>query len=333
MTDTSSHEHEGEQPESRLFLSCDFVGSTRFKQASGSEHLWQAKFLAFYNEFPRKLNEEAGVNASEWQLWKPIGDELVFSRRVLSEDDVTGSVLTWLETMKWFKSDVLEDTPDMDVKGGAFIATFPGPDTRVVIPRTPSESQGVDPLAVNQRLCMEPEDHTKYVYDYIGPSIDTGFRVLSYSSIRYFTMSLEVAWAIAQTKAIRNSISAKKVKGLHLCLLDTVELKGIWRGRAYPLFAIDRQAKDRINQALARFEPHPPDIGRIQQLCEACFADGSWPSQLYLPKSTNEQFTKFSPNSLSLYIPTTMDGAEKMVSDDDTTTGASLPADAPLGAK
>lgn len=42
-----------------------------------------------------------------------------------------------------------------------------------------------------------PRALTKYQFDYFGPSIDTGFRVVGHATQRFFTMSIEVAWALA----------------------------------------------------------------------------------------------------------------------------------------
>ncbi|YCN53405.1 hypothetical protein AB9M10_15530 [Rhodococcus erythropolis] len=141
--------NDANDPRSLLFLSCDLVGSTQFKQAGGD---WQRAFVSFYRQFPQVLEEELQVKKDEYQtrpprnerpvsispkLWKPIGDELVYTVHVTDEFQIYDAVNIWISALDRYEETMLKSTTTMGTKGGAFLATFPGPDEVVSIPKIP----------------------------------------------------------------------------------------------------------------------------------------------------------------------------------------------------
>lgn len=282
------------EPRSVLFLSCDLVGSTQFKQATPG---WQKVFLSFYREFPQfvgRRNEdvEAHGEPQELRLWKAVGDELIFEVVVRSEAQVARAVRVWLEAMEAYQAQTLHSeavTRTLGVKGGAFIATFPGPDSESTIPRNPGrEDEDADVILLNdEALEAEPDDQS-FLYDYFGPSIDIGFRLLGQASLRHFTMSVEVAWALARVEY--DARADRAVSGLRSRFDDVVylgdpQLKGVWSGRGYPVFAIDRGHDDDVNKAMAELTGPGLDPERALRLCNACQEYEGWPGAVYLPDS------------------------------------------------
>lgn len=245
-----------DEPASMIFLSCDLTGSTKFKQRKDLREPWQKVFLQFYREFPQRLamtRVELNTTDLEFQLWKPVGDELFYSCVVRSESDVYRAVLTWLKAMRDYELQSLDDT-DLGVKGGAFIATFPGPDSRSSVPRFPdSEDSDAEVIALN-RDALQAQDNDAFVYDYFGPSIDTGFRVISKCTPRYFTLSVEVALAILGLRVVGAGGQGVVPDTDDYLLLDFVELKGVWGDKPYPIVAIDMRHDDPVNQAYRKFE-------------------------------------------------------------------------------
>ena len=73
-----------------LFLSCDLQNSTQFKQKNKDKD-WVATFLAFYAEFPAILSTHIANSCAHLQdrllLWKAVGDELIFSVRIQTEQE------------------------------------------------------------------------------------------------------------------------------------------------------------------------------------------------------------------------------------------------------
>jgi hypothetical protein len=170
---------------------------------------------------------------------------------------------------------------------------------------------------------------SKYLYDYFGPSVDTGFRVLSACSHRYFTLSVEVAWAMAQCADDAGVDKHKHPLG-DLKLLGTPEFKGVWNGREYPLFALDREVEDLVNIALAKIQDRELPAKAVVNLCKECSAKTNWPSALYLPDSKHEQFKTVPKDSLDDLRSNSMDGAET-VPVEATGGTESLAADVPMG--
>ncbi|WP_454151201.1 hypothetical protein [Microbacterium lacticum] len=273
-----------------LFLSADLVGSTSYKQKSPG---WQKIFLQFYREFPQRLNTENrdyealhGIR-SDFTLWKAIGDELIFSVDVKKEADVSAALRVWLSALKAYEDDSLEEV-QLGLKGGAFIATFPGPDSESSIPKRPeTEKSDESVVFLNDKALAGRRADTRYLFDYFGPSIDTGFRISGLASKRYFTMTVEVAWALAREAHAQES-SAATATPHHV---DDVVfrgrelLKGVWNGQEYPLFAIDRDYESPVNIALAKLNGPAITAKHITHVCEACYDSDGWPSRLYLPDS------------------------------------------------
>jgi hypothetical protein len=309
------------------------VGSTSFKQKTRG---WQKIFLSFYRELPQMIAEANreidAANESAFHLWKAVGDELVFEVDITSEIDVSRAVRVWLRAMSMYEEQVLSEA-GLALKGGAFVATFPGPDSESTIPRKP-ENEDSDGAVVllNKQALSGQRAYRKYLYDYFGPSIDTGFRLFGLSSQRHFTLSVETAWAIAG--AAQAADIRKDGQGIHY-VSDFVyhgshTLKGVWNGREYPVFAIDRESGDPIHEALAKLGGGPITSQNVIDVCHACASDESWPFALYLPDSTNGAFTAVPEDAMAdLYeSETSMEGAE---TEPENGEGSGLEATPPLG--
>lgn len=314
---------------SLLFLSCDLVGSTSYKQV---ENQWQAAFLAFYRQFPQKIGDVANeLDVSlEFHLWKPIGDELIFTVHVEHEDDVYDAVVVWLQAMAEYETETLSKT-SMGTKGGAFIATFPGPDSESSIPRDPSaEDSDKSPILLNDEALSGQRKYRSYLYDYFGPSIDTGFRILSRCTPRHFTLSVEVAWALLRSH--RDQEIDRPLD--HLDFLEQTSLKGVWRGRDYPVFALDRHHADGVNETLKALVGTKIDLNAAEKVCKACVSRDDWFSGIYLPKSGDPDLRRRPVDSLAEARKeevTSMEGGESLPEDEDTDSGSDLPEQAPLG--
>jgi hypothetical protein len=302
------------EPHSLLFLSCDLVGSTQFKQsqserATSSSQTWQKVFLSFYREFPQKVGETAkmfeeenrtagsSVGATSFQLWKPIGDELVFTVTVKSERDVAAAVRIWLAALNAYEKDSLSDSP-LSTKGGAFIATFPGPDSYATIPLNPMmEASSADVAWLNEQALSKKWNRNNYMYDYFGPSIDTGFRIYSACSQRFFSLSIEVAYCLAHCHSSQVQAERGIYESVDLAFIGNKAFKGVWNGREYPLFAVDRHHDEEINAALRVVTDDRLDPAHVKAVAHACLSSNGWPSRLFLPEGNN-QLVQATPESV-----------------------------------
>jgi hypothetical protein len=289
---------------SLLFLSCDIVGSTGYKQKST---LWRKTFLTFYRDFPQalgKLTREADYEPG-FVLWKAVGDELIFTSRVRTERHVSDAFRIWLAAMDVYERQISEE--GLGTKGGAFIATFPGPDSESSIPLDPTTEVSDKGVFELNRDALAAQDKDRYLFDYFGPSIDTGFRVVSQCNPRYFTLSVEVVWALARARSDDSDVPFNDI-----LLHGSPELKGVWKGRQYPLFAVDRHLADPINSAMNEMSPTALTHGVVADLCAKCHADPSWPSRLYLPDSGLQRLREKPEDSLQELADNEMVGAESL---------------------
>lgn len=302
---------------SELFLSCDLVGSTSYKQRTrrpdaGDEIPWQQTFMEFYRTFPQLVAQKqvTATTGIKFDLWKPIGDELVMTVHVQDEHQVYEAVFLWIDALGEYGAKL--EPVGMGTKGGAFIATFPGPDSEVAVPRHPIEdTSGLGVVPLNDRAFNGPPDHGAYVFDYFGPSIDTGFRILSTATPRYFPLSTEVAWAMCASKSQETvGLEALTYRGGH-------EMKGVWGGRDYPLFAIDRMSDDEVNKSLGAITSGgPPDVRQFIALFKSCSRAPGWPSAIYLPKAGDKLLQQRPVDPLErLRADNELDGAEEPASE------------------
>lgn len=250
----------------KLFLSCDLVGSTRYKQTRTSgldgsdDDQWMAAFTMFYEQFPLIVADKC-KDAVTPTLWKAIGDELIFTVDIDREAQVASAVEAWIQALDEMALMLFDKKHPLKTKGGAFTANFPTPD---------------------RELHVGLNGGSSTLVDFIGPSMDTGFRVLGACSERYFTMSVEVAWAYcAHLEQASIARSDFHWLGLH-------EMKGVWDGRPYPVFAIDRQSKDPVVAALRKVTGdtliEPQAVIAVARACH----DSDWPSRIYLAKGSVE---------------------------------------------
>ncbi len=323
-----------------LFLSADLVGSTSYKQKK--KGTWQGVFLSFYRQFPQYLSQawrelrRDGMESPQFRLWKAVGDELIFEVAVEHEADVSRAVRVWLRALELCEKDILAEAR-LGLKGSAFIATFPGPDSEATIPRDPATEDSVLGVVTLNDAALKPRggrSHKKYQFDYFGPSVDTGFRVSANASHRYFTVSVEVAWALALAAA-GNETNSGEDEHLHvkdMVFKGNVLLKGVWDGREYPLFALDRHVEDAVNKSVAKLVQPPPTAQEIIDVCRACHTDVNWPCALYLPRSTNEHLTTPPVDAMASLREgeQSAEGFEELTKKPEA-GGEALKADAPTG--
>lgn len=263
-----------------------------------------------------------------FSLWKAIGDELLFVADVEDYRQVKCAVDICLEAQNTYEDNVLRSkfkstsesgsyhSQQMDCdgqgknkgvgagitrsRGAVFAATFKGPDSVVAIPLDLNENdEDFDYVQMNKKV-IDQEDKgipstEHYTVDYIGPSIDIGFHLVSKSSYEFFTMSVEVAWCY--------SLGCKEMGSTdhRLTLIGQSQFKGVWNGRNYPVFAIDRydDLGDKVRNVLHL------DHEAVIKICDACSDCEDWPSRLFLPKSpmtglTDSQFKKMTSEPIDV---------------------------------
>jgi hypothetical protein len=264
----------------RIFLSADLSGSTNYKfvcQKKGK--LWSNVFAQYYRRLEANFVDRwYQVGKEEYperfslnklpQLWKAIGDELVFSMKLESHIDTLHAIEAFEDVIR-VERRVLKKISDgmMDVKGSAWIAGFPIDNSEVMLKRKNLHNEerlkkeieeirlqnGVDWTFSSEEKARRifEMDYEEGEVDFIGPDIDTGFRIAKLSTPRKFGLSVDLAWLIGHAM-----INTNKSNKLDIYLDDKVSLKGVLDGKGYPFLFIDTE------QNILRKHPHEKILGR-----------------------------------------------------------------------
>ncbi|MBW8782956.1 MAG: hypothetical protein JF599_13875 [Verrucomicrobia bacterium] len=205
----------------RLFASVDLEGSTAFKQSqSHRQHqAWLPVVIDFFESFDGgfwpHINEcarAAGVTVPEKPtVWKILGDELVFTMKlgsgrdaVIYVDALTKTVADWNQGVMERRKTGQGPVRPLLAKAAAWLAGFPV--TNAVLPVEGNHD------------------------DYVGPSMDAGFRVTKLATPRRLALSVELAWLLLSLKR----------HALHIEFAGRVrELKGIAADSGYPQLWIE----------------------------------------------------------------------------------------------
>lgn len=197
----------------RLFLSVDMAGSTEFKArftGQGSDG-WLPIFKSFFTSFPLMVAGQLGFEFLDEpetpaiEVWKVMGDEVIFTATPQTAEELTGMILTVLRTMRQYEARHFADSP-LRLKGTAWLADMDGANIVVEIPE----------LSSGQAAHL----------DYIGPDLDIGFRITKFSRPGAMVLSLDV---------LELMLGAKNAARAALYMLGREPLKGVLFGRAYPI--------------------------------------------------------------------------------------------------
>ncbi len=285
------------RPRFRLFCSIDLVGSTAYKQllhtnatkpedeqAGGLRSAeWFDVFLSFYSAFEATLRATAGEygKAAETKLhpkipeiefWKSNGDELLFSFEIETPDQLQATFHVWVLALQAYRANLLEETADLDVKSAAWTAGFPVMNTEVIFHTSPQQDVAITPLSHQHRLRNIWYDErgatTGYTRDFIGPSIDTGFRIAAKSTPRKMMVSAELCYLLCSSGKLHKDIARPDI-----FFEPSQPLKGVIGGRPYPVIwvAIDGNERQIAEEKLLGILPANRET--LGAFCEAFIKD------------------------------------------------------------
>jgi len=197
------------KPRLYLFLSVDIIDSTEKKYNTKIPIDWYSVFTDFYVSFPDefKTHMEAEYNyrgglqykVDKLVVWKHAGDEILFYVEITQKDEIPCIVSAFKKTLEdWY-------TPieKLDVKGCVWTGQVPFIDRRIQATENSN-------------------------YDFIGPSIDCGFRLGKFASKNEIAISVEVAYLLNGTSWLQSS----------LFYLKSENLKGVLGSKKYPIFIL-----------------------------------------------------------------------------------------------
>lgn len=300
------------KPRLRLFLSADIVGSTALKQAPlaatsdqilDQHSLWFTVIQGFYVEASEALSTEWANCQKKWEgedlwfgpqprLWKTIGDEVLFEKTVTDHRQICVTLWCWVSALNRMRSFLQEDGRRLDVKSTAWLAGFPVINKEVVLNfSTQSAPSNPDSYFTDAGTLLnsyyKDQDNSRVRVDYVGPAIDTGFRLTSFATSRRLSISVGVAYALSKTTPTQNG----PVKEFRIMFSGGTQLKGVLGGLNYPVFWLDLSEEG----SLARSENELAGISKktradVQGYCEAFYAENSaYASVPFIDRDTEQQ--------------------------------------------
>lgn len=205
----------------RLFTSADLVGSTAFKAARG-DSCWAATFKEFFSGFPQfveaayaDLSPKLPECAERLKPWKFSGDEILFWVELRNFSHAAAHVLALKCAIGKFAEAWAAKEVPLRLKATAWLAGFPVTNTEIYIGD-------------------ESEDQAKTL-DFIGPSIDLGFRIAKFCDERRFVISADLALMLL------DAVDALEIdrKHFHIHLHGRESLKGVIGNKPYPILWLD----------------------------------------------------------------------------------------------
>lgn len=245
-----------------LFLSADIVGSTAYKhnnrEQAGEPQPWLQFFQDFYQDFPGQVEtalKNLGGEIVAPKVWKAAGDELIFNVVLGCHTEALLHVMAFKQAIHEYSLQIKKKKQPLGIKGCAWVAGFP---------------------IINAKVFPGGSDNP----DYLGPLIDTGFRLSKYSSDRKFVVSVEAALLL--TTAMDDHTTLQPT-----FYYDGREpLKGVLSDRPYPIVWIDMlngaRPVEEVLQGTVRV-PATPKL--LRDFCKE-YIDGAYPD-LVIPYIQN----------------------------------------------
>lgn len=179
----------------------------------------QALYLDFNDQFEAKVEEL--LQDSNRHLWKFLGDELIYAFDILNRTQLFDIIKVFLKTIHSVDQPYITKH-SIRLKGSAWVAGFP---VRNRIVSFPTFSRSVEHDGIEQESVVHA--------DYLGPDMDTGFRIGKYTHPGLLSVSMELLELILGTPPCRNCNDFRiKVVGWR-------SLKGVWDDLPYPIIWLD----------------------------------------------------------------------------------------------
>lgn len=231
----------------RIFFSADLTGSTAFKQRQSPPvghkiKPWLKVFEVFYgdflSEFRRAIDgDHAIASEPEPRILKAIGDEVVLYAEVRKSACLQPMVKAFRKALTEYGNKLRADDglgQGLGIKGACWLAGFPI--NNKAIPLRHAASSGID---------------------FIGPSMDTGFRVSKAATEERIAITVDLALVL-----LAYQCPDVRFGGAH-------PLKGVLGGMPYPVFYLlmDRPVArlyDKMEQVLVG---RVGDVGKLEDFC------------------------------------------------------------------
>ncbi|MEO5369324.1 MAG: hypothetical protein H7833_04535 [Magnetococcus sp. DMHC-1] len=239
----------------QLFVSLDLVNSTAFKNKAAK---WPFIIDRFYN-----LSESHIIGSSDiddvdrFRVWKYIGDEVLFHRPVNKLGDIPHSIVLVFEKVNEISREIMSLCKEegypvglLDVKATVWIA---------LIHHSFDVDQSFEQKNILRPMSQMPNTRS---FDFLGPDIDSGFRVASHADKRKVTISAKLGGVLLHPDCCKDFDDGFLN---HFKIVYYARLKGIWHGAPYPIIWFHRDW-DNIKRTFSyaeRLDPEAHDLGEF----------------------------------------------------------------------
>jgi hypothetical protein len=215
-----------------LFLSIDMANSTAFK---GTEPRWPFVIHNFYEDVVAEIR---GV-CPRFNVWKYIGDEVTFWRRMEPSDDLGRLVADSYGALQRIgaKLDALEDLHRIRTRNviGAKATIWAAAAEHVGqanIGRDLERNYEHPNRIIEEEhiiaLRSEGTSDQLKLYDFIGPDIDIGFRISHFAHQGLLLVGAGLAYLLCREEG-------KHGADRRMRIVSFEHLKGVWNDRPYPI--------------------------------------------------------------------------------------------------
>jgi hypothetical protein len=211
------------------------------------------------------------------RLWKTIGDEVLFVKVLSDYRQLAVALNCWKAAARGMREFLKGHDPRLDVKCSAWVAGFPIKDAEVVL-----DSAAYDAKKEVEDYFKESGNILNSYYagtseegvsiDFIGPSIDIGFRISQHATSRKFTLSVDIPFILSLINPQDDGI----LDEIPIFYEGSVPLKGVFGGVDYPLFWMNMSpagALSEFEDKLTKSSPVPRDD--LRKYCEAFYKEHS----------------------------------------------------------
>ena len=231
------------QKQLKLFVSYDVVNSTAYKDMDDE---WPNLLLGMFHEIEKRFDLFEADKMWPVRLWRIIGDEIIFTTEVQSEDMIGAFIehannilldinannrnaTSWKDKLFREHQHIVRN---ITLKATAWISIV-----------NMNDEQGNYYLEEDESIHMLYQNNTKeWFREYYGNDIDAGFRLEKYSRSDRMVLSFELAYLLERSG-----------KGKYLHIIAYESLKGIWRNRLYPIIWY-YHPKDETNDLQTSFD-------------------------------------------------------------------------------
>lgn len=222
----------------------------------------EAEWFRICEEMRKVEAQTSGANRFVFgkcpEFWKGAGDEVLFSKVVESPLDAAAAVHTLLAVMREQRLQFASKHPQLNVKGAAWLAGFPANNAEIILPYKEARLTAGrldDALAENYRLLsMSNSGSTRTAFhaDYIGPSVDLGFRLRDHATPRRMVVSVDLVWLLCHAHDRCFDDERSSCAYLHIPNVGydgRHGLRGILGGEPYPLMWIEADSTNALDNA------------------------------------------------------------------------------------